>query len=243
MIRRVRIALPFRVSSLHLCSEGNWIGGSLVDWVLGYCMETVLQNRTRSHRGSQQECLDKLAKFGIPIEVFPLTKVGSLRRERHKGWLESRKIIERQLATKDKNSSNIDEENPSEGVFLAPSQSDILLGRGKASQTHIGNLRLRLMMESNMDRFEAMSTKRGDKMQLAMEMVDRVKSSGGHFLKTQNGMWTIVSEDEACKKVAHDFRTLRKKPKESNGGKDGDRYDDGRQEEHAGVGNKRPNSR
>ena len=71
-------------------------------------------------------------------------------------------------------------------------------------------MRLRLMIESNLERHETQQ-KHGGKLNVAMEIVNQVKASGGLFLKFHDGMWWIsVSDEEAYQKVAHDFRTLRK---------------------------------
>lgn len=99
-----------------------------------------------------------------------------------------------------------------EEVIIAPQKADILLGRGKHSQTHPGNLRLYLLLEAYFDEYESKSRKL--KFVVAEEVLHKIKTEyGSRFLTKgkQDGVttWEEVHDDVAIKKISHDFRTLR----------------------------------
>jgi hypothetical protein len=100
-----------------------------------------------------------------------------------------------------------------------PAQKDILLGRGKPYQNHQGNVIMRRLARLYKDRYSQVH--RDERRDVAMELVDRLLSTGAHFLKravrmtgcqsTSDGRgametWDEVSMIEACEKVCHALR-------------------------------------
>jgi hypothetical protein len=91
-----------------------------------------------------------------------------------------------------------------------PGEMDILLGRGKGTQNHIGNLRYRHLIESYRSSYEEMLSK-GEKTQFIKEVVRVIYDSGGRFLRQDDiGRWVPIDIDEARDKVSHSFRNQRR---------------------------------
>ena len=116
-------------------------------------------------------------------------------------FIESRKAKERELKDKEANTNQVD----------AATDSDILLGRGRPSQNHAGNVQLAKLIEerhpiySKADRFE--------KLCISWDIVKLVQNDiGGRFLEKDgsSGAWKQVADDQARDKVAYGFRSVRK---------------------------------
>lgn len=93
-----------------------------------------------------------------------------------------------------------------------PSRNDVLFGRGKGFQNHIGNQKYRQMIEDCQETYELANKEQ--KTRIAEEIIDIIILQGkGRFLKDMDGSgWRIVSDPVALRqKVAHAFRGLRDK--------------------------------
>ena len=112
--------------------------------------------------------------------------------------MEKRRKLERMEAASNKNKVRV-------GV---PGRHDILLGRGKASYLHMGNLRFRYWVESRVHLYDLATTK-SEKKKMTREIVQLVKDSTGRFLKDDAAGWVEVEDDVARLKVSHAFRSLR----------------------------------
>ena len=144
--------------------------------------------------------------YGVPIEAFPISDDGIMDYKAHSAWIEMRKQIER---------------DPSKALTLisAPTQRDALLGRGKGTQLHPGNVRLRTTMESFFDEYE--QCKRDEKKAIAAAVIAAVGNYGGRFLQQRDGVWEEVHDKNVLlKKVMHGFRDLRRVKLNINGNND-----------------------
>jgi hypothetical protein len=139
-----------------------------------------------------------LQTFGIPCYCFPLTPDGKLVTKNHGERLEKRRQLERMKSASNHNKVRV-------GV---PGRHDVLLGRGKASYEHMGNLRLRYLVESRAKQYD-LATRSSGKKQITHEIVQLVKDSTGRFLEDDAAGWVEVEDDVARLKVSHIFRTLR----------------------------------
>jgi hypothetical protein len=142
--------------------------------------------------------MHSLQTFGISSSCFPLTPDGKLITKDHGERLEKRRKLERMETASYNNKVRV-------GV---PGRHDVLLGRGKASYEHMGNLRFRYWVESHAKQYD-LATSSSEKKQLTHEIVQLVKDSTGRFLKDDEAGWIEVEDDVARLKVSHAFRTLR----------------------------------
>jgi hypothetical protein len=147
---------------------------------------------------------------------FPVSEDGILHRERHLHWIATMKQLEhrQQQHQQQANMESIDQTLeavvvPKE-LISVPSREDFLFGRGKPIQENPGNLRLHFISESFSLRYN--DSRKSEKTVLAQEVVLKIKSTGGRFLKQAQGTglcWEQVGDDVAREKVSHTFRSLR----------------------------------
>jgi hypothetical protein len=87
-----------------------------------------------------------------------------------------------------------------------PTDQDILCGRSRESFHHVGNRYLRTLVAIHLKRY--IVGNRTDKTQLAKEVVNTVRESGGKFIKFDDefNLWFEIEDKGARSKVAHAFR-------------------------------------
>ena len=90
--------------------------------------------------------------------------------------------------------------------ILIPLNSDILCGKGKPFQLHVGNLMMQNLVEGLLSEYNS-RTKAG-KTRLIHEIVQKLNSErGSRFLAKDLGVWMEVSDDIATSKVSQLFRS------------------------------------
>ena len=94
-----------------------------------------------------------------------------------------------------------------------PGPFDVMLGRGRRSNYHPGNIRLRGMCDDSKELYNA-SAKKG-KTQITEKIVKAIKVSG-RFLKEDGFGWVEVDDEVARLKVSHTFRDRSKNNEKKN---------------------------
>lgn len=145
--------------------------------------------------GSHQECLSNLRSHGIDPGTIPISLDGkpieldafqqSLRQQRRRERLSK----------------------PRRSKILVPSEYDVLLGKGSATQNFIGNKRLRQIASDCQKQYD--KAPRGTKNAIVQELVDTVLQASGMFLRKDGDAWIAVDNATAHQKVAALFRTNR----------------------------------
>ena len=141
---------------------------------------------------------------------MPMSKDGTWNMERHHQWIEARQKLEANRQAKEQaplSNTGATAHNTASGPILIPARQDVLFGRGKLAREHVGNIRLRLLMESKFELYE--TTPRPEKPLVSGEIVQEMKHNGCRFLKQVDGMWEEVDDAVVRKKISHDFRTMR----------------------------------
>jgi hypothetical protein len=92
-----------------------------------------------------------------------------------------------------------------------PLTRDVVMGRGRPFQEFPGNVRLRMNIDLDRERYE--SAMHGEKLRMCAEVVHMMKASGGRFLKQNESKdgWEEVGEGVALDKVSHTFRSQTKR--------------------------------
>jgi hypothetical protein len=156
--------------------------------------------------GTHTECQYSLLTFGVPIDMFPITSQGELKRTNHLKWIAKRRVKESHFLM-----------DPSSDTFDRidlPSLRDVLIGKGKPFQRHPGNVHLRTVIGQYLEKY--VDAKKRDKPAMFWEVVDIVKKSSGRFLKKdRDGWWIVVTDDEAREKVGKTFTSARMSAKQS----------------------------
>jgi hypothetical protein len=158
--------------------------------------------------GSQSEVSYSLQSFGIPASIFPLTEKGEVTNDYNREMWEKRRTLERAK-----------QKVVRVGV---PGRNDVLLGRGKGFQQHIGNVRYRHLIEEHLTQYESVS--KIGKKELTEEVVEIIKEASGRFLKEDSAGWAEVGDDVARFKVSHTFRSKRGAPADNRDGKKTDNH-------------------
>ena len=74
---------------------------------------------------------------------------------------------------------------------------------------------MNILLEERLEDFDAVDNE--GKFNVSSAIVNTVKERGGRFLRPDGaGSWEVVSDADARNKIAHDFRTIRKRLKGSN---------------------------
>jgi len=191
-IRDFKRGMPHSFVSFHLCYDNPRVRP-----ILSLVLSTVtnfLKVRCRSHYGSASDCIYSLLTFGIPREALPITDDGKIVPSEEEKYL--KRLEQEQQPT------------PQELIVIIPGRFDVLLGRQKRCQDHVGNFRYRHLVLSYQDDYENAS--KHEKTALAEKIVQEVHEKGGHFLEIYYDAFIEVSDIVARKKVAHAFRSQRR---------------------------------
>ena len=146
----------------------------------------------------------ELQTYGIPTDALPMDEEGNLLLKNHLDWVEQQRTRESLWAYK------LGTTMVPPTSIQVPRRFDVLLGRGKSSSEHTGNLRAFLIVEMNREKYERAS--KYEKTQIAEKIVHLIRQSYGRFLKRDTesgGLWVETSTEEARKKISHCFRRLR----------------------------------
>ena len=197
--------VPLRVCALHCCSDNAITGGLFRAALLGAPAD--IRRRNRFHNGTHTEVMYSLLGFGIPVDFFPFTPSGAIKKTNLNRWIAKNVARDIELA----------HEGACSGVDL-PSRYDVLLGKGKPIQHHTGNVHLRVLIESHASEYEAAHLSE-EKMEVIHKIFSTVKARPGRFLKKGNDGWWHESPDEdVVDKLRKAFqrRTNRKAPHHGN---------------------------
>jgi len=89
----------------------------------------------------------------------------------------------------------------------SPTEADILCGQSRVCANHPGNQFFQSVLDEFAYRYD-LATSKQEKMCMTKEIVSRVHTRGGHFLKQKkDGMWEEISTVAARDKVSHALRT------------------------------------
>ena len=151
--------------------------------------------------GTHQECQYELMTFGIPISIFPVDITGEMRKNFAEEFIAKCRAREQALREKETKANQID----------AATDRDILLGRGRPSQNHAGNVQLAKLIEERHSSYT--KADRFEKLCISWDIVKLIQSDrGGKFLEKDgsSGSWKEVPDEQARDKVAYGFRSVRK---------------------------------
>lgn len=76
---------------------------------------------------------------------------------------------------------------------FVPNNYCVLCGRGKEYFNAVGNRRFRVIASNFLERYSQANSK-SKKSQIVSNVIDTVRSSGGAFLRMENGIWWEVGD-------------------------------------------------
>jgi hypothetical protein len=154
--------------------------------------------------------------FGIPKGVLPISCDGEVDLTLHKEWLmtmEARQEEMEQAKLVDASNPDSTEASSSSNFskpILVPGPMDVVMGRGRHSQSSPGNLRLRHLLQEHRGQYEEAS--KFEKTVVAEIVLKIMKDSGCRFLKKTKLGWVECEDQVARDKISHAFRNLRGMP-------------------------------
>lgn len=94
-----------------------------------------------------------------------------------------------------------------DGIVHTVGNHDVVFGRGGFSYCHAGNRLFRRLVQHNRELYQA-STKLNHRSSLAFSIVSAIHSTGGRFLRKQEGTscWKSVNMKDACIKTSQALR-------------------------------------
>jgi hypothetical protein len=221
MLQRAGTDMPIHIAGMHKCLKSTTSRmGMLVDFFMNIT-NTDMRARVKLHygkpriidrdsrvpipqylipqptcqTGSHTEWMYDLMTYGIPHHILPFTADHKIKVKNHFEYLEMRRTGE-EFAI-----------NVAIKTVMLPTNSDVLLGKGKPIQEAVGNIRLQAIVDNYVDRYQ--SSKKTEKTALAVEIVQMVKDVSGRFLSKESGIWIEVPDDIAQNKVSHLLRNRR----------------------------------
>ncbi|KAL3938627.1 MAG: hypothetical protein SGBAC_006504 [Bacillariaceae sp.] len=105
------------------------------------------------------------------------------------------------------NHGSIENDTPLVGL---PTDADIVCGRGRGIWTHPGNLRLKLLIECNLQAY-SQAVRRREKSLIINHVLDTMILTGARFVKKERSVWYVIDEKEAREKTAHAIRDFLKR--------------------------------
>eukprot|EP00538_Stauroneis_constricta_P006377 CAMPEP_0119558564 /NCGR_PEP_ID=MMETSP1352-20130426/10864_1 /TAXON_ID=265584 /ORGANISM="Stauroneis constricta, Strain CCMP1120" /LENGTH=707 /DNA_ID=CAMNT_0007605953 /DNA_START=158 /DNA_END=2281 /DNA_ORIENTATION=+ len=196
--------------------------------------------RFRSHCASPTECLYTLMTFGINTNHFPVDQDGNVLVERHLGWLEQRRGIEKEdakqltktiqltgkemVAIKSRKSKKQPADQLTDVTLLQyPYSASVVLGRGFHEHQHPGNQKLAEIVDGYWEPYQTCTWK--EKMDMTIQIVEQIKAGGGRFMqkyvpKNEDEaafVWIEVDDSKAREKVSHAFRNNTVQRKDAKG--------------------------
>ncbi|KAL3937387.1 MAG: hypothetical protein SGBAC_007498 [Bacillariaceae sp.] len=162
-----------------------------------------LRPRVRVHYGSCEDCLYKLSSFGIPKDAIVTGSNEPVRNE-HLEWYRKRQEMELMYVT----DSDTETQSLASVGAIIPRSVDVLFGPG--SRNNEGNVLMRKLVLVILDEYN--ESRKPRKMQLTENIINEVQKKGGRFLKQHDETkeWQQASHTEACRKIAHTFRNIRR---------------------------------
>lgn len=189
---RLMSTMPMRECAVHICYDNILI--SPIVALARFAVGTFTRLRMKAYYGSYKECVEGLQSYGLPTYALPFDSEGTPNNSDHKKFWENRRQHERRTTGISK-------------FVTFPGPNDVLVGRGKLCQDHIGNVRYRSLVEKYKDRYDRSSS--FDKTAIAFMIIKIIHESTGRFLKEDREGWVEVDDNKARAKVSHLFRTLR----------------------------------
>ena len=225
-------SLPIKFSSIHYCVNTSTRNLAINNSLISMFVKTFPRFstvRTRFHYGSLMEMQYQLQGHGIPTQGFPIDSNGNIRqhfiakscmehfRLEASQYREKADSVNGTSSSAEANSKSMEDKSMTEGKKLAvgntldPRPMDVLLGRGRKIQNHLGNVELRGMVVQCQIEYDSKI-----RMIERRHMVQQIKKScddkGVRFLKqSERRVWILAESAEADEKIRQHFRSGRKR--------------------------------
>jgi len=184
--------MPIRTSALHVCTDHPVTRFLWRVMIMGTSHEARVRHRL--HFGRYTEIKYSLMGYGIPVDAFPVSDGGVVKKTNFNRWI-SKHCSREETLLRTGTFSGVD----------IPTAKDILTGTGKPIQQHPGNVQLRALVTSYLEEYMESKLERRHAIDKVYALV---KASSGRFLcQCDDGWWRETSEADAKDKVRSTFLT------------------------------------
>lgn len=119
-------------------------------------------------------------------------------------------VVKKEVETYNNLNRNIASQEIKKIILVTPNDSDVLGGRGNGVAFHPGNLNFRNLLKQYQAQYLNSMASTSKKRAIVMNIMEKVKSSGGRFLKlVENdgfGGWVCMTFEESRNKTAQAIR-------------------------------------
>jgi len=199
--RRHIDGLPVRVTSWQHYYEDTPYFRFLSSVYIFYIVKhSPYRSVYKVHYGSQTELLYKVAGYGVPVELVPMSNTFKVKFDNHRDWLN---VIRTKASLNGTHQKDIVD---------CPRCNDVVFRKGPASRKYNrGNAYYRELIEDlSLEHFT------GDtdvKFNLTILVMEKIENRGGRFLKWKN-MWVVdENAEQVRKKIASAFKQINRNRK------------------------------
>jgi hypothetical protein len=159
-----------------------------------------------------------MLSYSTPSEISAIVSRDLLQKYSRRGYFAGRTTSESSSSsltnetTQAASSKSVTLSSERKAIMIrVPKDFDILCGRGRRVQEHMGNVLLHRLLDMHIARYTV--APRNNRKHMATEIVQAMKRNGTRFLKRDgaNGevIWREIDDDAATEKVSHCFRSRR----------------------------------
>ncbi|CAB9517238.1 Transfer protein [Seminavis robusta] len=193
-LKKLRSGGLIKVAGVHFLLSQDYlrplVGG--IRWLF----PEKLRAKIRVHFGDFDQLKFALQTFGIPTDCLPFHPDKPINLKNHDQWIRSWRKQE-------------EKGNNHTSDIIVPRRFDVLLGRGRRTRHHTGNVRAGHIADMFRDKYETAG--RYEKTAIAERIVTIIRESHGRFLKWEDDAWEVVDQQAARNKISHFYRNTRKK--------------------------------
>jgi len=198
--RRQNAGLPVRIASWqHYYRDTPYFRLLAALYVFSVVKNSPYHSIYQVNFGTDTELRYKLAGYGVPVDLLPMSSTGTLKFENHRDWLH---VIRTKMSVR----GAYDEE-----IVDCPRLNDVVHRKGPASKLNPGNSYYQeLINDFSLAHFTG---NRHRKYEITMHIIEQVHSRGGRFLEWRN-MWVVYKDlEKVRKKVASAFKQINRNRK------------------------------
>lgn len=213
-LTRITAGVPFAYRAIHMCVDSAFPWVVPLTGLAQLAMAAKLRLQVRRHTGTPAQLKHILTTFGMPVDYLPIFgKEGRFNLDLYKTRWHHIANQERSSAV---NLSAGEMDTLALRFVNTPTNADVLMGKGRGVQDHVGNVRFRQLIDQKLPYYELAS--KSEKTKMAREIIRTVRQDWkGRFLTASDRNWIVMADEAKIRsKVSVCFRDARKQGNKNN---------------------------
>jgi len=200
-------SIPVRVASIQQYLQDTPFFRAMSALYVFYGLRKRYWSLYRAHFGQDIELRYKLANYGIPEALMPMTTTGKVKTDVQSSWVSMLKVKEEQKKKRDQHlMSPLNNELPQPQLEIVecPSSNDVVFRKGRPLyKRNPGNMQYRELIAAASDQHSEAG--RSGKYAITWKMVQQIEAKGGRFLEWtpldhgSGGMWVVMTDRKAIR--------------------------------------------